>query len=122
MGEAFISSKKERFQHQRDKQFEEQLATEDLLSGLPDVTTTLYRCVLTAKSSSVRENDRVLIADLGEQHLTVLWKNQVIGYVDGHDGNKLRAFLAGSARKMLVGVVHSMPKVGNTFTVALEIQ
>src|SRR6187397_3223106 len=112
MGEAFISSKKERFQHQRDKSFEEQLGTEDLLSRLPDVITALYRCVLTAKDCSVKESERVLVADLGETHLTVLWKNQVIGYVQSPDGNKLRACLAGSARRMLVGVVHSLPKIG----------
>jgi len=122
MGEAFISSKKERFEHQRDKQYEEQLGTEDLLSQLPDVTTTLYRCVLTAHDSSVQVGDRVLIVDLGEQHLTVLWRNQVIGYVQPHDGDKLRTILANSARKMLVAVVHSLPKIGNTFTVTIEIE
>lgn len=122
MGEAFISSKKEHFEHQRDKQFEEQLGTEDLLSRLPDVTTTVYRCVLTARDSSVQVADRVLIVDLGEPQLTVLWKNQVIGYVQSHDGDKLRTLLADSVRTMFVAVVHSLPKIGNTFTVTLEIE
>jgi hypothetical protein len=122
MGEAFISSLKARFEHQRDKSLEEQLGAADLLSRLPDVMTTLYRCVLTAKGCPVQENERVLIVNLGEQNLSVLWKNQVIGHVLAGDGQKLRDVLSGSARKMLVAVVHSLPKIGNIFTVAIEIQ
>src|SRR5947209_4276016 len=121
MGEAFISKKKESFEHQRDEEFEKQLESPDLLSRMPEVTKTLYKCVLNASGdSSVQKGDRVLIVDLGKPQVTVLWKNQTIGYVLPHDGEKIRAFMAEAARKMLVGLVHSLPKLGKIFTVTIE--
>src|SRR6266404_1465348 len=114
MGEAFISNKKEWFKHMREKEFEKQLATPDLMSRLMEVTTTVYRCVLRSRDIPLQKGEAVLVVDLAEDNVTVLSNNQVIGYVQPHDGKKIRAFFANSPQKMLVGQVHSFPKIGNT--------
>lgn len=121
MGEAFISNKKEWFAHKRDKEFEKQLGLPDLMSRLQEVTTTIYGCILKSSDIPVQEGDGVLVVDLGEPHVTVLWKNQVIGYVQAQDGKKIRVFFASSPQKMLPGQVHALPKIGKTFSITLEI-
>ena len=121
MGEAFISSKKERFEHQRDAAYEEQLNSENLFSGVPDVVTTVYRCVQTADNVPLEAGDRVLIADLREKNLVVLYNNSVVGCVEPRDGSKLRAVLGDSPRKMLVAVIHSAPTFNRVFTVSIDV-
>ncbi len=120
MGEAFISNKKERFEHQRDKEFEKQLGTPDLMSRMTEVTTTVYKCVLNSKDTPVQHGDGVLVVDLGESHVSVLWRNQVVGYVQAHDGQKIRAIFSGSPQKMLAGQVHSVSTIGKTFSITLD--
>jgi hypothetical protein len=43
MGIAFISAKAERFQHQRDEAFENELGSPNLFSGLPEAVLQTYR-------------------------------------------------------------------------------
>jgi hypothetical protein len=85
-----------------------------------EVTTTVYKCVLKSKDTPLQRGEGVLVVDLGEPNVTVLLNNQVIGYVQPHDGKKIRAFFSNSPQKMLAGQVHSLPTIGKTFSITLD--
>src|ERR1044072_408564 len=118
MGEAFISKKRERFQHQNDAAKERDLETEDLFSVLPDVSSTVYRCVLTSDVAP-EPSDSVAVAELESGILSVLLRNTVIGHVKSADAKQLKTFLASSHHKMLVGIVDSVRLLSRSFTIRL---
>jgi hypothetical protein len=120
MGEEFISKKKERFDHGRDEAVQRDFMEENLLSRLPDVSTTVYRCTLTAANCTPQVGDLVGLAELGDGKMCVLDRNVVIGHVQPGDARKLRTALQGSSVKMLVAKVHSVGALSRNFTVTLE--
>ena len=121
MGEAFISKKKERFEHCRDAAVDEDFKKENLLSLLPDVSITVYRCILTSSDYTPEVGDVVALAELTAGKISVLERNVEIGYVQPEDAKMLLTALGQSSVRMLVGEVHSVGKLSRTFTVTVSI-
>lgn len=121
MGEAFISAKKEKFEHQRDIAVENDFTSENLFSRMPDVSTTEYRCVLTSGDYKPDIGDAVLVASIEAGKVNLLFRNVLVGYVQKGDAEKLQTILAKSSAKMLVASVVSVGKLSRSFNIILNI-
>ena len=121
MGEAFISMKKEQFEHRRDAAVEKHFKEENLLSRLPDVSFTVYRCALTSADRVPNVGDTIALAELTAGEISVLDRNVVIGYVQSADAQKLLPALRQSGVSMLVGNVHSVGKLSRSFTITISV-
>lgn len=121
MGEAFISKKRERFQHQNDAAKTQELESENLFSLLPDLSTTVYRCDMDGETLPVA-TDIIAVAALDAGRLSVLLRNVVIGHVKPQDAKLLTTILEKSHHKMLVGVVDCVRRRSRTFTIRIDAQ
>jgi len=121
MGEAFLSAKKERFDHDRDNAVRKEFKAGNLLSLLPDILTDEYRCRLTSPEYKPTVGDRVVVASLNSARVEVLHRNVIIGHVLTHDAAKLRQLLTTSTFMMLAAEVRSIGKLTPTFVIAVEI-
>ena len=91
MGIAFITAKAERFKSKREKEYEEQLASENLFSGLPDAIARTYRCKSTSDQLPAA-GTMVLLYSSGS-NILVLHLNQEIGTVMSPDASDVRALM-----------------------------
>ncbi len=121
MGEAFLSAKKDRFDHGKDEAVKKDFKTENLLSLLPDMLTAEYRCVLNSAEHKPDVGDRVVVASLDSTKVEVLLQNVIIGHVQVADAAKLRRSLTQSSVRMLAATVRSIGKLTPTFTIAVEM-
>jgi hypothetical protein len=121
MGEAFLSAKKERFDHGKDEAVKKEFKTENLLSLLPDVQTAEYRCALTSAEYKPEVGDRVIVTSLDANKVDVLLQNVIIGHVLAADAAKLIRVLSQSNIRMLAATVRSVGKLTPTFTISVEM-
>jgi hypothetical protein len=120
MGEAFISAKCERFNHQTDAAVEKELKSPDVLTRLPTITMVIYRCIRTA-NVVIAKGERLLIAEMQKAHLSVLRNNEEIGYVENADSQTLRKLFSETPHKMVVATVEDPPQVSSLFTVTVTL-
>lgn len=120
MGEAFISQKKEQFQHRRDKSVQNDFKEPNLRSLFPDISITLYRCVAHDATKMPDVGDPIALAEFTPHTLSVLKQNIIIGSVVPEDANKLLKGLAHRSVRMLTGLVHSVGNLDLTFKIQLN--
>jgi hypothetical protein len=121
MGEAFLSAKKNRFDHGKDEAVKKDFKTENLFSRLPDIRTAEYRCALTSSEHRPEIGDRVVVASLDSTKVQVLLQNVIIGYVLAADAAKLKRSLTESSVRMLAASVRSIGILTPTFKIAVEL-
>ena len=121
MGEAFISAKRERFAQRRDAARRNELDAADLMSLLPDASTTVYRCDMSSDVQP-QPSDLVAVAELDVGRVSVLLKNTVVGVVKSADAKRLSLVLSNSPHKMLVAIVATVRARSRTFTIRIATE
>lgn len=120
MGLAFISSKRDGFEHRRDAAKEAELCSPNLLSALPEDQVELFRCETTRDGVHLRLGEQVLVTANDEGGIVVLQVNRVIGRLLPAGEKKLRTILAQYPGQMLPAAVAKVPKLGNRFSIQVE--
>lgn len=118
MGIEFITAKAKKFRHQRDAAFEEQLASENLFSGLPDTVEPTYRC----KSTVERVPDvgtMVLLHDANNA-ISVFHVNIQIGVVMASDSREVLALMRKAETEVFAAQVVEAQPMSKTFLVRLQ--
>src|SRR5208282_3504304 len=103
MGIAFITAKAEKFRHQRDAAFGEQLASKNLLSGLPETVRSTYRC-----KSLVKELPDVgtpVLLYRAEGKIKVFHLNQHIGQMLSPDSSEVGEIMVRQKTEALAALV-----------------
>jgi len=119
MGIAFITAKAKKFKHQRDAAFEDQIASPNLLSALPEQIATAFRCKLTGEQMP-NIGTRVLVYGSGEQ-ISVFEQNKEIGQVMSPDFSELRRLMEHSNTEALAGVVSEVHPMSGVFLIFVSL-
>lgn len=119
MGIAFITAKAERFKAKQEKEYEEQLASENLFSGLPDAIARTYRCKSTSTQLPAA-GTLVLLYTSGESIL-VLHLNQEIGTVMSPDASEVRTMMKEAHADMIPAQVVDARPLSKVFSVKLQV-
>lgn len=119
MGIAFITAKAERFKAKRDKQYEEQFASENLFSGLPDTIARTYRCKPTSDHLPAA-GTMVLLYDSGGS-IMVLHLNQEIGKVMSPDASDVRALMKEAHTDMIPAQIVEVHPLSKVFSVQPQV-
>ena len=119
MGIAFIKAKAESYRHRRDAAFEEQLASENLFSGLPDAVEPTYRCKST--TDGVPAIGTMLLLHDANSAISVFLLNKQIGVVMASDSRELRALMRKAATEVFAGQVVETQPMSKTFLVRLQL-
>ncbi len=117
MGVAFLANKAKSFKHRRDAAFEDQLNTENLFSGLPDVIESEYRCQSTVQNLPSPE-DRLLMRRSGDR-IEVLFQNKVVGSVMEPDKNELLSTMDKLGLQLLAAEVTRVQVLSHVFIVKI---
>lgn len=119
MGIAFITAKAEKFKGRRDKAYEEQLESENLFSGIPEIVARTYRCKATAGELPVT-GTMVLLYSSGETVL-VLHLNQEVGTVMSPDMSEIKEVMERAHTDMLPARVVEVRPLSGIFCVQLQL-
>lgn len=120
MGLAFISSKRDGFEHRRDAAKETELCCPNLLSALPEEQIELFRCETTQDNVRLHLGEKVLVTPSEGGEVVVLQVNRVIGRLLPAAAKKLRPILAQYPGQMLPAAVAKTPKLGSRFSIQIE--
>jgi hypothetical protein len=115
MGIAFITAKAERFKARREKEYEEQLASENLFSGLPDAITRTYRCKST--SDLLPATGTMVLLYCSGDSILVLCLNQEIGRVMSPDASDVWALMKEARTDMIPAQVREARPLSKVFSV-----
>lgn len=119
MGIAFLTKKAEKFSQRKDKAFEDQIASGNLFSGLPETVKHLFRCKCT--SGELPEvGTPVLLYETGGQ-IDVILKNKKIGTVMTPDADELKKMMAHAHTEVFPAVVVELQTLSNSFIVQLSL-
>jgi hypothetical protein len=119
MGLAFISAKREQFEHKRESAKEAELCGPNLFSSRPDTLTRHYRCVLTDRSISLFRGEELVLAQQGDGEIRVFRQNRAIGHVESASAKKILPILNAALELMLVAQVVTVPRLGEKFLIRL---
>lgn len=115
MGIAFITAKAERFKAKRDKEYEEQLTSENLFSGLPDAIAQTYRCKST--SAQLPAAGTMVLLYISGNSILVLHLNQEIGTVVSPDASEVLALMKEAHTDMIPAQVVDARPLSKVFSV-----
>ena len=119
MGIAFLTEKAEKFGQRTDKAFQDQIASGNLFSGLPETVQELFRCIST--SGELPESGTgVLLYDKGHQ-IDVVLNNKSIGKVMTPDAIQLKKMMAHTGAEVFTALVIEVQALSKSFTVQLTI-
>jgi len=118
MGIAFITAKAEKFKARRDAAYDDQLATENLLSGLPDSVAQTYRCKST--TSDLPVTGTMVLLYISGNSILVLQLNQEIGAVMSPDASDVRALMKAAHTDMMPAQVVVVRPLSKGFSVQLQ--
>lgn len=117
MGIDFIAAKAKRFKHRTDAVYEEQLASGDLLTRLPDATIPEYRCRCVGKLPELRT--RVVVYK-GKDDIKVFNHNdKVVGIVISPDSNELCEIMKGANLPILAAEITNVQPLSDVFIVQI---
>ncbi len=119
MGIAFLTQKAEKFKQRKDKAFEEELGSGNLLSGLPESVEDLFRCISTA-GDLPEVGTPVLLYDKGDQ-IAVILKNRNISKVMTPDAGELKKMMAHTGAEVFTAQVVEVQPLSKSFIVQLTI-
>lgn len=115
MGIAFITAKAERFKAKRDKEYEQQLASENLFSGLSDAIARTYRCKSTG--DQLPAAGTMVLLYISGNSILVLHLNQEIGAVMSPDASDVRALMKEAHTDMIPAQVVDARPLSKVFSV-----
>lgn len=118
MGIAFITAKAERFQHQRDAAFEEELASPNLFSGLPEQIRHTYR--FRALSSEVPGIGTPILIFRSEGQIRAFHLNLSIGRALEPDASELSEIMDQNQTTTLAAQIVELRPMSGTFVVAMR--
>jgi hypothetical protein len=119
MGVAFITKKAEEFEQKTDKEFEDQIATGNLFSGLAETVQDWFRCVST-NGELPQPGTGVLLYDNGTQ-IDVVLNNKCIGRVMSPDASELRKLMAHTGAEVFTALVVEVQTLSKIFTVQVTM-
>ncbi len=119
MGIAFITEKAEKFGQKTDKAFQDQIASGNLLSGLPETVQNLFRCISTGDELP-EPGTGVLLYDDGNQ-VEVVLNNTSIGKVMTPDARELKKMMAHVGTEVFTAQVVEVQPLSKSFTVQVTI-
>lgn len=119
MGIAFLTKKAEKFEQRKDKAFEDQIASGNIFSGLPETVNNLFRCIATC-GDLPEAGTLVLLYDNGEQ-IDVVLKNKNIGMVMTPDAGELKKMMAHAHTEVFTAQVVETQALSNNFIVQLTL-
>ena len=118
MGIAFITAKAEKFQHTRDAAFEEQHASANLFSALPDTTNELFRCKGTA--DVIPEIGTVVLLYNTQAEIRVFDLNNHVGTVMSPDSATLKEKMDAAGKGAVAATVMEARPMSKIFIVHLQ--
>lgn len=117
MGIAFITAKAHKYKAQRDAAFEEQVASENLFSGLPDTVAPTYRCKCTSDKPPTPGAPLVLFRSGDE--ICVLYLNEVVGAVMAPESRELSTLMTQYGTEFLAGQVAEVRPLSGSVVIRL---
>ena len=118
MGIEFVTKKAEKFKHQKDEAFADQMASENLFSGLPDTVRQVFRCNSAGGELPV-VGMPVLLYESGGK-IDVFSKNKQIGTVMAQDTVDLKKVMAHARTEVLPAHVVEIQSISRIFLVQLH--
>jgi predicted mannosyl-3-phosphoglycerate phosphatase (HAD superfamily) len=118
MGIAFIASKAEKFKHQRDAAFEEQMASENIFSDLPDTVQPTYRC--KSVTDDLPEIGTPLLLYRSKGKVDVFYMNKKIGQMMSPDSSEVGEIMVRQKTAALAGRVVELRPISRIFLVQLQ--
>ena len=119
MGIAFLTEKAEKFGQRKDKAFQDQIASGNLFSGLPETVQDLFRCISTS-GELPEPGTGVLLYDKGHQ-IDIVLNNKSIGKVMTPDAIQLKKMMAHTGTEVFTALVVEVQALSKSFTVQLTI-
>jgi hypothetical protein len=119
MGIAFLTKKAEKFRQRKDKEFEDQIASGNLFSGLSETVQNLFRCNCT-NGELPEVGTPVLLYETGGQ-IDVILKNKKIGMVMAPDAGELIKMMAHAHTEVFPAVVVGLQALSKSFIVQLNL-
>jgi hypothetical protein len=118
MGIAFVTKKAEKFKQQKDEAFADQMASENLLSGLPETIQKVFRCNSTGQS--LPEVGTLVLLYEKNRKIDVFLQNQQIGTVMSQDAVELKKIMAHTNTDVLTASVIELQPISKIFLVQLR--
>jgi|HubBroStandDraft_6_1064221.scaffolds.fasta_scaffold811252_1 hypothetical protein len=119
MGIAFITEKAKKFRQQRDAAFEEKMASDNLLSRLPDTSRTTYRC--KSVTSSCPGIGTAVLLYKEQDGISVFSLNHRIGVAMSSDGRELAKVMTTLSTDVLAAHVVDVRPDTKIFLIQLQI-
>ena len=116
MGLAFLTEKAEKFGQRKDKAFEDQIASGNLFSGLPETVKNLFRCSCTG-GELPEVGTPVLLYENGGQ-IEVILKNIKIGTVMTPDASELKKMMAHVNTEVFPAFIVEVQALSNRFIIS----
>jgi hypothetical protein len=117
MGIAFITAKAERFKHQRDAAFEDQLLSENLFSGLPEIVRSTYRCRCVV--DELPEIGTPVLLYRSEGKINVFHLNKQIGVIMSPDSSEVGELMLRRKTEAFAAHVVEQRPISRVFLVLL---
>jgi|SRR5882672_2890370 len=118
MGIAFITAKAEAYKHRREAKYEEQIASKNLFSGLPDAVERTYRCKGT--SDELPSMGKMVLLYFTGGQIKVLDLNEEVGRVMSPDASELKELLRKANTQILPAKVVEARQLSKVFLVQLN--
>jgi hypothetical protein len=117
MGIKFIAEKSPNFEHRRDKKFAEEIQSGNLLSGIQEKTTHLFRCK-SVGDTKPQIGMGVLLYLEGDT-INVIHLNKKIGWVMSPDAAEIKKLWAMMQAQISSGSVVSVRPAAKVFMIQL---
>ena len=117
MGIAFITAKAEKFKHQRDAAFEQELGSANLFSGLPEQVHHTYR--FKALTEQVPEAGTPVLIFRSEGAIKAFHLNLPIGIAVEPDASELAEIMQSAKASAFSGQIVEVRPVSRTFVIAV---
>ena len=118
MGIAWITKKAGRFKQQKDEAFADQMASENLFSGLPETVQKVFRCQSAGGELPEVETPVLLYESNGK--IDVFFQNKQIGTVMPQDTVELKELLAHVHTEVLGARIVEIQPLSKIFLVQLH--
>jgi len=120
MGIAFIAAKGKQFQHRSDRAFDEEFASGNLFSRLPDTITSEYRCA--PFGGKMPEIGTQLVIYLAKEDIKAFHLNKPVGVVMSPDCEQLSQIMKETNVNLLPAEVVEIQALSNVFLVRLGLK
>ena len=119
MGIAFLTKKADKFRQKKEKGFEEQIASGNLFSGLPETVQNQFRCNCTI--GELPEVGTPVLLYESNRQIDVFLKNKKIGTVMTPDAGELKKMMAHAHTEVFPALVVEVQEISKIFIVQLNL-